>query len=290
MDHCDIHDAESSRAWDIFNRLCRRVLNSATRVLHKDATERLPADFDGSTPSSSFAGLVLSSAPDSIPESITSPNTELPIFLRREYVWRTIPNVGQSLGIVAAQIELDLEMSFPTLRKIALANTFNTHRCAGYIREEVTLASSLADSAVVTHDSPSPLEVCPICGQPVPTKFTDNGYVDHAPGTASSTGPSVRSSLAHHGAIRHDAEIESIPNSAGLSRVARHASSALQNGGVTEVISRRCFDCMKTCTNQWRQHPITGVILCNHCGQKAYKIMARERRKLNLSVGVVCQN
>ncbi|KAJ6597703.1 hypothetical protein DFH09DRAFT_1304476 [Mycena vulgaris] len=40
-------------------------------------------------------------------------------------------------------------------------------RCAGYIREEVTLASTTGDSAVVSPDAPSPLEICSVCHEVV---------------------------------------------------------------------------------------------------------------------------
>ncbi|KAJ6597681.1 hypothetical protein DFH09DRAFT_1399342 [Mycena vulgaris] len=43
----------------------------------------------------------------------------------------------------------------------------DAHRCAGYIREEITLATTLVDSAVVSHDTPSPLEVCSVCHEVV---------------------------------------------------------------------------------------------------------------------------
>jgi hypothetical protein len=41
------------------------------------------------------------------------------------------------------------------------------HRCVGYIRQEITPATTTADSAVVSHDSPSPLEVCSVCHEVV---------------------------------------------------------------------------------------------------------------------------
>ncbi|KAK7022537.1 hypothetical protein R3P38DRAFT_2533313 [Favolaschia claudopus] len=135
----------------------------------EDVIERLPADVEAITSPSFFADFVPSLVPDSIPESRTSADSESPISLRREYVWRTIPNRRQSLGAVATQIESDLELKYLTHRKIARGDVYmyNAHRCTGYIREEVTLASSIADSAVVIHDAPSPLEVCPVCRQPV---------------------------------------------------------------------------------------------------------------------------
>ncbi|KAK6977213.1 hypothetical protein R3P38DRAFT_2810607 [Favolaschia claudopus] len=100
-------------------------------------------------------------------ESPISTDRDSPSSLRREYVWRQISKENQSLAAVAAEIEFDLELRSLTLQRTALADEYSAHRCAGYVREEITLASSLADSAVVTHDTPSPTEICPICRQPV---------------------------------------------------------------------------------------------------------------------------
>ncbi|KAK7016854.1 hypothetical protein R3P38DRAFT_3275394 [Favolaschia claudopus] len=168
-----IREADSNRAWDIFNGLSRRVLSTANRVLHKDAIERLPVDIDIIASPSFSGGFVPLSAPDSMLESSTSVDIESPISLRREYVWRTVSNERQSLGTVAAQIKSDLELKFRIRRRIARGDALNAHRCAGYVREEITLASNVADSAIITHNAPGPLEVCPICGQAVgfPKKF-----------------------------------------------------------------------------------------------------------------------
>ncbi|KAK7030046.1 hypothetical protein R3P38DRAFT_892373 [Favolaschia claudopus] len=66
MDQRSIYEADtsSSRAWDIFNGLSRRVLSTANRVLHKDAIERLPADIEAITSPSFFSDFVPSSVPD----------------------------------------------------------------------------------------------------------------------------------------------------------------------------------------------------------------------------------
>ncbi|KAK7023248.1 hypothetical protein R3P38DRAFT_2532459 [Favolaschia claudopus] len=172
-----IWEADNRRAWDIFNGLSRRVLSTANRVLHKDAIERLPAaaiDIIAPPSFSSFSGgFVPLSTPDSMLEFITSADIESPISLRREYVWRTVSNERQSLGTVAAQIKSDLELKFRIMRGIARNDALTAQCCAGYIREEITLASSVADSAIITHNAPGPLQVCPICGQTVgfPKKF-----------------------------------------------------------------------------------------------------------------------
>ncbi|KAK7022597.1 hypothetical protein R3P38DRAFT_3195990 [Favolaschia claudopus] len=38
---------------------------------------------------------------------------------------------------------------------------------------------------------------------------------------------------------------------------------------------RRCFHCGTEETTQWRKHPQNGMVLCNRCGQKAYRAQSR---------------
>ncbi|KAK7022535.1 hypothetical protein R3P38DRAFT_2710484 [Favolaschia claudopus] len=161
-----IRDANSKGSWDIFNDLCHRVLSSANRVLHKHSIERSPVD--------TYPQAILSTssppflAPDStVVESMTPTDSASPSSLRREYVWRPSLKEDQSLAVVAAEVEFDLALKSLNLKRMALTDRYSAHRCAGYLREEITLASSLADSVVVTHDTPSPTEICPICCHPV---------------------------------------------------------------------------------------------------------------------------
>jgi hypothetical protein len=88
-----------------------------------------------------------------------------PVPPRREYVWRTIDRGRQSLATVASQITLALDMK--PVNKLALIDGRSAHRCAGYVREEITLAPTTHDSAVVSHDAPSPLEICSVCNEVV---------------------------------------------------------------------------------------------------------------------------
>jgi hypothetical protein len=88
-----------------------------------------------------------------------------PVEPRREYVWRTMDRGQQSLATVARRITSDLEMNLSSLQRLRVPDKDNpyAHRCTGYIREEITLATRTLDSAVVVHDTPSALEICPIC-------------------------------------------------------------------------------------------------------------------------------
>ncbi|KAK7022521.1 hypothetical protein R3P38DRAFT_2533290 [Favolaschia claudopus] len=161
-----IRDVNGKRSWDIFNDLCRQVLSSANRVLHKHNIERSPIDiFPQPSP---YPGSPPFLHPDSTAlDQTTSTDSDSPSSLRREFVWRQISKENQSLAAVATEIEFDLRLKSLTLKRMALADKYSAHRCAGYVREEITLASSFVDSVVVTHATPSPMEVCPICCQPV---------------------------------------------------------------------------------------------------------------------------
>jgi hypothetical protein len=45
------------------------------------------------------------------------------------------------------------------------------HRCPGYNRIEITLTANITRSAIVSHSSPIPHEICPVCKEVV--KDTD---------------------------------------------------------------------------------------------------------------------
>jgi hypothetical protein len=178
-----------SPIWDSpFECLSIKVLGSANRVVHSRFTlctiaefsnicttderiDRSPVTLDVlRRPSIPQNSLSLSS-PASLQsfESASSENIpeEPPVPPRREYVWRTTNLGQQSLATVAARIALDLDMKLSSINRLAWTGGRSPHRCAGYIREEVTLAPTTADSAVVSHDTPSPREICSVCHEVV---------------------------------------------------------------------------------------------------------------------------
>ncbi|KAJ6597683.1 hypothetical protein DFH09DRAFT_1023016 [Mycena vulgaris] len=159
-------------SWDIFNALCEKVLRSANRVLHNQDIERKPVALDlSSRPFVSYkpsaASALASNSASELPSSPRIPDDEPPVQPRREYVWRTIDCGQQSLANVARRISHDLDMKLYSVNKLVWTDGRSAHRCAGYIREEVTLATTTRDSAVVSHDAPSPLEICAVCNEVV---------------------------------------------------------------------------------------------------------------------------
>ncbi|KAJ7663328.1 hypothetical protein DFH06DRAFT_1189993 [Mycena polygramma] len=167
-------DASSGCA--ILNLLCETVLRSANRLLHNENIERNSVIPD--TPSrppilrpSSAATAQVPPGPQPLSSSHNL-ETEDPIPPRREYVWRTISieRGQQSLVGIATRITRDLDMKrLSSVNKLAYSDEESAHRCAGYIREEITLATAASESAVIFHDAPSPGETCAVCHEVVGT-------------------------------------------------------------------------------------------------------------------------
>ncbi|KAJ7633285.1 hypothetical protein FB45DRAFT_1058215 [Roridomyces roridus] len=151
--------ASVDEAWDRFNALCGKILKSANGTLYKEGIERRP----GRRPSrlSNTRARAVSNPPDS-----KTTATEVAVPPRREYVWRKVDRGAQSLADIARHINQDLDMKL-SVRTVARRDAFSVHRCPGYVREEITLATTTSDSAVVSHDAPSPREVCIVCHQVV---------------------------------------------------------------------------------------------------------------------------
>ncbi|KAJ7613944.1 hypothetical protein FB45DRAFT_874130 [Roridomyces roridus] len=168
-------DDDTGASWNLFNALCEKVLRSANRVLHNEDIERASAalDFFSCPPP------ILEPSPVPLhnqaniqtgTEQATSKHDqEVPLVPpRREYVWRTL-EVPQSLGRIATDITRDLEVRGRSINRLTRPDTLSVHRCPGYVREEITLTTRTADSAVVSHDTPAIQEVCSIqrlCFQP----------------------------------------------------------------------------------------------------------------------------
>ena len=74
----------------------------------------------------------------------------------------------------------------PPLRRItASPHKWVSHRCPGYLREEIALTADVSRSVVIAHQYPSQSEICTICGQLVqqaqqqqdPTTFPDRNHL-----------------------------------------------------------------------------------------------------------------
>ena len=99
---------------------------------------------------------------------------------RREVWWLDLGAKNQSLESIKRHFEDCLDRFLPSssnslLRHIASPRgnrlRRNLHQCPGYLREEITLASDVSKSVIVSHAFPSQSEICSICGQLVQYKF-----------------------------------------------------------------------------------------------------------------------
>jgi len=98
---------------------------------------------------------------------------------RREVRWKLDKSAtNRSLESIVRRFEDYLDCvsassaDSPLRRITASPHKSVSHRCPGYLREEITLTVDVSRSVVVAHQYPSQSEICTICGQlvqnPVP--------------------------------------------------------------------------------------------------------------------------
>ena len=85
---------------------------------------------------------------------------------RRELVWKSQEHEVVSLEDIAHQFQ-DFIHTFSTQSTLSHRRgrytTKTAHRCPGYNRIEITLTTDIARSAIVSHLTPTPHEICPVC-------------------------------------------------------------------------------------------------------------------------------
>ena len=91
---------------------------------------------------------------------------------RREVRWKLDKNANnRSLESIVRRFEDYLDCVWassadsPLRRITASPHKWVSHRCPGYLREEITLTADASKSVVVAHQYPSQSEICTICGQ-----------------------------------------------------------------------------------------------------------------------------
>ncbi|KAJ7815879.1 hypothetical protein B0H14DRAFT_3475783 [Mycena olivaceomarginata] len=147
----------------VFNALLNKTFISTNRVLHKENIKRDPAIPDPKR----HSFLTGNSAATSASSTQNIQGDELTVPPRREYVWRTMDHGRQALEDVSERLTVDLKFHLSRLTRSTRTDGLSAHRCPGYVREEITLTTTILDSAVVAHDTPSPLEECPVCHEVV---------------------------------------------------------------------------------------------------------------------------
>ena len=122
------------------------------------------------------SGLVPSSPTREGPSSQISHQPLLPSRRRQELVWKSPTAEAVSLNDISHQFQnflnADLFSSQPALnRRRGRYAARTAHRCPGYNRIEITLTADITRSAIVSHSSPIPHEICLVCKEVV--KDTD---------------------------------------------------------------------------------------------------------------------
>jgi hypothetical protein len=112
-------------------------------------------------------------APTSTISSTNVPFTKPPGRLavdghRRELVWKSHDEKNSSLKDIGFEFKTFVDSlppsSEPALHRRRGRYTVRTvHRCPGYNRTEITLTPSITRSAIVSHSTPLPHEICPVC-------------------------------------------------------------------------------------------------------------------------------
>jgi len=80
---------------------------------------------------------------------------------RRKYVWRSLGPQGISFSEIAREFKELLKMPFSSvpgrpLRQFGGRDAAETHhRCRGYVREEITLTTSLISKVVISYATPA---------------------------------------------------------------------------------------------------------------------------------------
>ena len=91
---------------------------------------------------------------------------------RRELVWKPQDEKNSSLKDISFEFKAFFDRlppsSEPALHRRRGRYIVRTaHRCPGYNRTEITLTPSITRSAIVSHSTPLPHEICPVCNRVV---------------------------------------------------------------------------------------------------------------------------
>jgi hypothetical protein len=133
-------------------------------------TEPLPPAQNNDVTSNIFSSAPLNpqlpAAPSIVPTSQRSPRKSTSTAYRRELVWKSQNHEAVSLEDIAHQFQDFMRTPFTESalnRRRGRYTTKAAHRCPGYNRIEITLTTDLARSAIVSHLTPTPHEICPVC-------------------------------------------------------------------------------------------------------------------------------
>jgi len=151
----------------------------------------------------------LPAAPSAAPTSQRSPRTATPTAYRTELVWKSQNHDHEEVSLedIARQFQDFMHTPFTEFalnRRRGRYTTKTAHRCPGYNRIEITLTTDLDRSAIVSHLTPTPHEICPVCKEIVKDAEIFACICD-------GDGKSVYKRHLSHSLLTDLADIESIP-------------------------------------------------------------------------------
>ncbi|KAJ7269598.1 hypothetical protein C8J57DRAFT_316598, partial [Mycena rebaudengoi] len=153
-------------ALELLDNLCRRAFKDANRQLYRDEVDRMadvaPDSLIGSHSTVNLDSSLGQRSPSEASISIGSAG-------RRELVWKS-SDKSATLAEVSEQVE-EFLFSLRTAHTkriirhyVSSGRSKSHHRCPGYSREEIILGSQAHSTVIVSHSTPSPREVCTVCG------------------------------------------------------------------------------------------------------------------------------
>lgn len=174
--------ASADRALILFHELCEKTFDEACKAHYGgQQIQRAHIDeFDEDLPGNRFEKLDdnLSSSNAHASPSMTRGRALLaasprqPDGRRQELIWKSATGVRVTLDDISLQFQDFLYSHPPSSEPILnrrrgryMART--SHRCPGYNRIEITLTPDISRSAIVSHSSPTPGEICPVCKEVV---------------------------------------------------------------------------------------------------------------------------
>ena len=163
---------------------------------------------------------------------------------RREVRWKLDKSANnRSLEYIVRRFEdymdcVSASSAGSPLRRItASPHKWVSHRCPGYLREEITLTADVSRSVVIAHQYPSQSEICTICGQlvqhpsnPVPHHTTKRRRQPPPPRT-NIPAPSIPPHMSHNTIYNHSHTLHPItptddsPASAGFHSISSYSHS-----------------------------------------------------------------
>jgi hypothetical protein len=166
VDELDAEHGVDQNLFELFELDARTLpvdINLRRNGPTSDISSLAPPNPPLSSLAASFTGSSVSLP--SVPQR-SAPNTQ-----RRELVWKSQNPKTRSLEEIAHHFQDFLLASSTEVvafnRRRGRYTTQTAHRCPGYKRIEITLTSDIARSAIVSHLTPIPHEICPVCKETV---------------------------------------------------------------------------------------------------------------------------